>query len=142
MNEHLTAEEISKFAAGGASTAIGEHLRGCVACRLEAEHLTDALALFRQSVRQWSVEQERLPATVPSGALSRAAGLKRLAWAAALAACLIAGLALPHGKGVKPAPVRQAISDADLLVQVDRELSEAVAPSMEPMALQVNEGRK
>jgi hypothetical protein len=142
MNEHLTAEEISEFVAGAASPAIGEHLHGCLACRSEAERLTDALALFRQSVRQWSLEPQRLPATLPSGASSRGVALKHLAWTAALAACLIAGLTLPHGKGIKPAPARQTISDADLLVQVDRELSEAVAPSMEPIALQVNGGRK
>jgi len=138
MNNHLSSEQISEFVAGGASAAIGEHLRECLACRSEAERLTDTLATFRQTVRDWSLELEHAPLPVAR----RKVRLRHLGWAAALAACLIAALALPHDRRDKPAAsVPQVISDADLLGQVDRELSEAVPPSMAPMALQ-NEVQK
>ena len=136
MNEHLTSGQISEFVAGLAGPAIVGHVHQCDVCRCEAERLSDTLGLFRQSVRQWSAEQEpRHPVTLHP---HRKVTLQRLGWTAAFAACLIAGLVLPHVnsvKGVKPAPVRITISDADLLVQVDRELSEAVPPSMAPIEL-------
>jgi len=143
MNEHLTSQQISEFVAGLAGPAIGEHVSQCQVCRSEAERLSDTLGLFRQSVRQWSTEQEQRDlVTLHSAGLHsaekhahRKVTLQRLGWTAALAACLIAGLALPHDKGVKPAPAQPAISDAELLVQVDRELSEAVPPSMAPIEL-------
>jgi hypothetical protein len=133
MNEHLTSRQISEFVAGLAGPAIGEHLHECAVCRSGAERLNDTLGLFRQSVRQWSTEQERRHPVVLHSA--RKVTLQRLGWTAAVAACLIAGLALPHNKAVKPAPARPTISDAELLVQVDRELSEAVPPSMAPIEL-------
>jgi hypothetical protein len=136
MNGHLTSRQISEFAAGLAEPAISQHAQECDVCRSEAERLSDTLGLFRQSVRQWSTEQEqRRPVTLHS---HRKVTLRHLGWTAALAACLIAGLALPHDKnvkGVKPVPARRTISDAELLVQVDRELSEAVPPSMAPIEL-------
>jgi hypothetical protein len=133
MNEHLTSRQVSEFVAGLAGPAIGEHVHQCDVCRSEAERLSDTLGSFRQSVRQWSNEQEhRRPVILHS---ARKATLQRLGWTAALAACLIAGMAIPHDKGVKPAPARRIISDAELLVQVDRELSEVVPPSMAPIEL-------
>jgi hypothetical protein len=74
----------------------------------------------------------------------RKASRRWLGWAVAVTACLIAGLTLPRGFN-KPAPAAHAvtsISDAELLSQVDRELSEAVAPSMEPMALNQNRNQQ
>jgi hypothetical protein len=132
MNEHLTSRQISEFVAGLAGPAIGEHLHQCEACRSEVERFNETLGLFRQSVRQWSAEREQ---PHPAMRTHRKVTLQHLGWTAALAACLIAGLAIPHDKGVKPAPALPTMSDAELLVQVDRDLSEAVPPSMLPIEL-------
>jgi hypothetical protein len=131
MKDHLTERDISEFVAGAAGPAIGEHLHGCHECRLQAEGLINTLAVFRQSVRDWSLEPGQPTAVTAS---NRRFTLRRLVWTAALAAPLIAGLMLPYFR-IKSTPKSQAISDADLLVQVDRELSEKVAPSMEPIEL-------
>ena len=133
MNRHLTSRQVSEYVAGLAAPAVGEHVHECAVCRSEADRLSDTLGLFRQSVRQWSTEREqRRPVTLHS---HRKITLRRLGWTAALAACLIAGLAIPRDKGVKPAPARLTRSDAELLVQVDRQLSESVPPSMAPIEL-------
>jgi ferric-dicitrate binding protein FerR (iron transport regulator) len=134
MSHHVTSEQISEFVAGAVSSSVQEHIQACPACRSEAERLNETLALFGQSVRRWSLEQEHAR-PVPSPRLSN---LRQLGWTLALAACLIAGLVLPHSKTVTPTPIRNnvsSISDAELLVQVNRELSEAVPPSMAPIAL-------
>lgn len=137
MNEHLTSRQVSEFVAGLAGPAIGEHVHQCDVCRSEVESLSGTLGLFRQSVRQWSAEQEQRQPVTPHS--HRNVTLQRVGWTAALAACLIAGLSLPHDKAVKQAPARPAISDAELLVQVDKQLSESVPPSMAPIELHIGE---
>jgi anti-sigma factor RsiW len=141
MNDHLTPQQISEFVAGAVSPAIEEHVHDCVACSAEAERLSETVALFRESARNWSQEQESERPLIPlnlSASKNSRFTLRHLGWSAALAACLIAGLTLPHYRAIKPAPAHQAnsaISDSELLVQVDRELSETVPPSMEPIAM-------
>ena len=158
MKQHLTRDEISMLVAGGTNDgAIGHaeharHIRECVACRSEAERLREALALFRHSARSWSTSQEQQPRNAILNISGRLT-LRRVGWTAAACACLLAGLTLPREQFGIPVfrhvrfgtPVlRQtsAISDAELLGQVDRELSEAVPPSMEPMALNQNRNQK
>jgi anti-sigma factor RsiW len=144
MNDHLTSQQITEYVAGASGPAMEEHVHSCIACRAEAERLSETLALFRDSARRWSLEHESARPLIPvnlGAANNRRVTLRYLGLTAAVAACLIAGLTLPHDKhdkAGKPAPVRHAVSaitDAELLVQVDRELSETVPPSMEPIAL-------
>jgi anti-sigma factor RsiW len=142
MNDHLTSQQISEFVAGaaGVAPALDAHIQACDSCRAEAARLTETLALFRDAARRWSLEQEsaRPLMNVDLHAPRRTVNLWHWGWKAALAACLIAGLALSREHAAKPAPVHQAvaaISDAELLGRVNRELSETVAPSMQPIAL-------
>jgi hypothetical protein len=135
MNSHLTSQQISEYVAGASGPAMEEHVHSCIACRAEAGRLSETLALFRDSARRWSLEQESARPLIPvnlAAANNRRVTLRYLFLTAAVAACLIAGLTLPRQRAIKPVP---AISDAELLVQVDRELSETVPPSMEPIAL-------
>jgi hypothetical protein len=150
MNRHLTSEQVSEFVAGAASQSMREHVAGCNDCHSEVERLNDSLAIFRQSVRQWSLEQEQAPFTleIDARASRRRITLQRLGWTAILTACLITGLTLPHHRNIEPMSAQRTISDADLLVQVDKELAEAVPPSLAPIALNAttggsqNEGQK
>jgi hypothetical protein len=142
MNNHLTSQQINEFVGGAAAPALEEHVRACHLCRAEAERLSDTLALFRDAARNWSVEQESARPLIPvnlNTAPHRGVNFWHWGWTtAALAACLIAGLTLPREHAAKPAPTHSAvstISDAELLSRVDRELSETVAPSMQPIAL-------
>ena len=128
MKQHLTSRQITEYVAGAAGPGIIGHVSECPACRAETERLADSLALYRQSVTDWSLGMKAVPLRVPDRRLP----LRQLVWATALAACLIAGLVLPHAK--EPAP--RTISDADLLVQVDRQLAENVPPSLEPIEVQ------
>jgi anti-sigma factor RsiW len=141
MNNHLTAEQISEYVAGAEDVALEEHVHSCVACRAEAERLSETLAIFRESARGWSLEQESARPLKPvnlAAPNNRSVPLRYFGLTAAAAACLIAGLVLPRDKAGKPSPAHNAVatmSDAELLGQVDRELSETVAPSLQPIAL-------
>ena len=141
MNDHPTSRQIDEFVAGAASPAVAGHLRECPGCRAEAERLSHSLAIFRQSVHQWSLAQERLPSQSYPGQSHRRITLRRLGWTAALAACLIAGLTLPRHRDAAPADRPRPVSDAELLVRVDRELSELAPASLEPVALQTTDGK-
>jgi hypothetical protein len=133
MKEHLTQQQISEFVAGEKQHE--PHIRGCAACRNEAELLNESLALFRQSVKNWSADCE--PRAIPR----RAAMPRNWGWAIALAACLIAVVTAWQGLAPAPVPARQTISDAELLGQVNRQLSEAVPPSMAPMEWKSEAGK-
>ena len=141
MNYHLTSQQISEYVAGASGPDMEEHIHACVACRAETERLSETLALFRDSARRWSLEHESARPLLPvnlAAVNNRRLTLRYLGLTAAVAACLIAGLTLPRDKAGKPPLVRHsvsAITDTELLVQVDRELSETVPPSMEPIAL-------
>ena len=131
MSSHLTSRQISETVAGSECPDTAAHLNECQACRAEVESFLNTLGQFRQSVRIWSEEpifQPAVPQTQPA--------LRRFGWPLALAACLVGLLAVPYARVPHPAAPRQAaISDAELLVQVDRQLSEAVPTSLEAVAL-------
>jgi hypothetical protein len=142
MNDHLTSQQINEFVAGAAAPALEEHVHACNLCRAEADRLSDTLALFRDAARNWSVEQQSARPLISvdlNASPHRSVNFWHLGWTtAALAACLIAGLALPRQHAAKPVPAHTTvapISDAELLGRVDRELSETVAPSLQPIAL-------
>jgi hypothetical protein len=142
MTNHLTQDETSAAVAGIATREVREHIQECAICRAETERLASALSVFRQSVRDWSLSVEPDNIMVPA---PRVATRRWLGWSVALAACLIAGLTLPREFNNKPAPpahTAHAISDDELLSKVNSELSLAVPPSMEPMALNQNRTQK
>jgi len=138
MSDHLTSQQISELVAGAPGAAAEEHVRDCPACRSEVEHFNGTLASFRQSVRHWSEEREPEFAPLRLVSSDRRLAVQSWGWAVAVAACLIAGVELPRVINNRPAAPHQVaaqVTDAQLLARVDRELSEAVPPSLEPIAL-------
>jgi predicted anti-sigma-YlaC factor YlaD len=149
MNNHPASQDISDFVAGASGVAVAEHVNACPACRAEAAQMAGSLALFRDAVRQWSLEAEGVrppwmpqPMT-PKPVTRRRFTLPQVGWAtAALGICVAAVLTLPLDRHRNPTPATAAtvaISDAELLVRVDRQLSQAVPTSFEPIALKNNE---
>lgn len=135
MNTHLTPNQIDGYLAGLSDPETARHAGECAACRAQLAQLSETMVAFRASVRETAELAQ--PHWNPVTTTHRAASPRRLAWAA-LAACLLAGLTLPRhwNRETQPPPVTaSAISDAELLVQVDRELGEAIPPSFEPVAL-------
>ena len=54
MNRHLSDEQISKLVIGDAAPEESQHARDCLACQSEVTRMSSSLALFHDSVHQWS----------------------------------------------------------------------------------------
>lgn len=154
MNRHLNDQEFTDALLREASFEAAVHLRDCDACRKELEELAAGLAQLRTAVVAWS---DRTHATsgvhpVPRWKLPRVAGSAAFAASLVLLTfCLLpAVMGRPvgnHSAGIvraatspdHPAKVRVA-EDNQLLEAVNREISEQVAPAMQP--LQVSTSRE
>src|SRR5258708_6036684 len=99
MKDHLTSQQISEYVSGAGGAAMEEHVHSCIACRIEADRLSETLAHFRDAARGWSLEQESarpLAAVNLSAPNRRSVALRYVGLTAAIAACLIAALTLPR----------------------------------------------
>jgi anti-sigma factor RsiW len=115
MTEHLAAGRITECVGGGPGPEEQRHLLECAECRAEVARLRSTLGQFREAVRGWSDGQSEWAL-----ARARARAVRRPArvwfrWP------VLAAIAL-------------ALADAQLLEQVDREVSESVPSPMEPLA--------
>jgi hypothetical protein len=121
---HLSAEQIAQWAAGERTADAELHMAACPRCRGEVSEIEDVLAQFRSSAR--SVESP-IPALAPSHRMM----WPRLVAVAAAAALLVAApVYREHRQRERAARDRQ---DAQLLQQVDAEISRAVPGSMDPL---------
>jgi periplasmic protein TonB len=59
MNQHLTADAISKCLIDDATAQEMQHARECAACRAEFSGLESSFSDFRGSIRQWSEREHR-----------------------------------------------------------------------------------
>jgi anti-sigma factor RsiW len=135
MTEHLSGQRIAECAGGGRAPGEQRHLRECAQCGAEVARLESALGQFREAVRGWSDGQSEQ-------ALERARAARRrpprvwFRWPVLAAAALALSLAVvPVYRTVRDRQrAAQALADAQLLEQVDREVSESVPSPMEPLS--------
>ena len=127
MREHLPAKRIAETVAAGATPEEAEHLHDCSMCRAEAAHLEAALRDFRDGVVS-SVQMRSAPASFP------VTGVVRSRWPvyAAAAAAVLFAAPLYHSVHSRNLAA-QASADAQLLDQVDRDISQAVPGAMQPL---------
>lgn len=127
MIEHLSGEEISQWMIGDRSPQIERHVAECGECRAQLEQLETTLSQFRGAMRSVSA-----PAPVweqPRG--SSWLSWPRLALAAAMLFLLISAPVFWNMRARQRAEAARA--DAQLLEQVNFEISRAVPEPMEPL---------
>ena len=134
MTEHLAAGRITECVGGGPGPEEQRHLLECAECRAEVARLRSTLVQFREAVRGWSDGQsEWALARARARAVRRPAGVW-FRWPV-LAAIALALAVAPVYRTVRDRQqAAQALADAQLLEQVDREVSESVPSPMEPLA--------
>jgi hypothetical protein len=135
MSRHLSSQQMSEWALGTRSPEVELHMRDCPACRAEADRFGERLAGFRDLVRHWSERQidAGIP-RVPKIEESRPrASFRSFFWASISVAVFAAvgyWAVLRHSeRGV----VDPAVTDVELLQQVDQAVSRSVPPSLEPL---------
>jgi len=131
--KHLSSEQVSKVAAG---IRIPEdtHVRSCAECTGEVERVQNVLTLFRGSIRTWTDtldHSESLEAL--ASRKTRSPHRAPMAWVLA-AAALAAAVAIPVYQNSKDQEVKaQAERDAQLLDDVNAQLSRRGPLAMDPL---------
>jgi len=155
-SEHLNENEWLELILGGDAAAPRRHLDACAHCSAEFEKLRASLQEFRSEAHQAAERPEGFWARQHAATVSRALRKNtapRLAWAASLAAVVLAALILanpapraPSVQGALPAPSAIAASappsiegDAALLMDVQQSVQRDVPEALEPAALLVDE---
>lgn len=130
MIRHLSAEQISQWMIGERIPEIEQHVAECDECREELAQMKTALADFRGAMRGWS--ESAAPPQWRSA--PRTAGLFGLRLMLAAAVVILAvSLPLYWGAREREHAAEAARADAQLLEQVDSEISRAVPEPMEPL---------
>ena len=135
MSEHLSSRQIAEWIIGDRTASEEMHVTGCAKCQREIESFEGSLALFSNSVRDWS-EQQRATG-VGMSRVQRSARLAHpLRWVTAAASLLLLmlGLGYQHQVVVENRRVEAAKADAALMEQVDTEVSQSVPSTLEPLA--------
>ena len=137
MNEHLSAEDISRWFADERSPELRRHAGECEACSARLDRMESALAEFRGSVHDWSAAQS---AAAPRSVWREPVRHLARRWILA-AACLLILASGPTWWQSRQQARAAEIARADaLLAQVDAEISRAVPRTMEPLVKLVTWG--
>jgi len=136
MTEHLPAGRIAECVGGGASADERRHVRECAQCGAEIARLGSALGHFREAVRGWSGELGERALERARAAARRGPVRVWFRWPVLATAALALAIAVaPVYKTVRDRQrAAEALADAQLLEQVDREVTESVPGPMEPLA--------
>ncbi len=127
MREHLSAKRIAQTVAAGPTPVEAVHLQDCPVCRAEAAHLESALRNFREGVMAGLTDSPvRFNAAVTKTVHSR--------WPVYAAAAAVVLFAAPVLHSVHSRQrAAQAMADAQLLEQVNQDITQAVPGSMQPL---------
>jgi len=125
--KHLSSEQLSSVVAGIRIPEDG-HLRECATCAQEVERMKTVLNLFRGSVWEWADNLDHSRAK-PAHAPRRTP----MAWVVA-AAVLAAAVAIPMYQDSRTQELKaQALRDAQLLDDVNAQLSRSGPLAMDPL---------
>ena len=135
--KHLSPEQISSVVAG-IPVSEEAHIRDCAACALEVNRMKTVLNLFRGSVREWTDKLDHSEFPVHEDIALRAQGSHAphrapVAWVMA-AAALAAAVAIPmYQDSIAQELKAQALRDAQLLDDVNAQLSRSGPLAMDPL---------
>jgi hypothetical protein len=136
MSEHLSSEQITDWMTGNRPTDAVQHIRDCATCELHVERLQETLGMFRGAVRETadSFEERQKVFQVPRRRM-------RVMWAT-VAAALVTLVAIPvyEVQDARQRAAATAKQDAELLDQVNAELSQSVGTPMKPLEKLVSWG--
>jgi len=134
MSGHLSSQRISLWMLGERAAEDQRHLGECPECAAELARLKAALSGFRGSVHQWAGRQTSSAPHREWAPARTAFWPGRFRWAAAAAIALLAAL-IPVYRIARHSHTAPAIaqSDAQLLEEVDAEVSRSVPQPMEPL---------
>ncbi len=134
MKEHLPPQRITEIVVAGAGPLDTAHLAGCTGCRAEVARLQEALAEFRRTLSAHAALTS-MTVAASQGIPARRAGEARWGrWPLYAAAAIVLASAAPIYQTVRAHHMAaQAAADAQLMEQVDREISEAVPNAMQSL---------
>ena len=126
---HLSAEQIAQWVAGERTAGADSHLSACTVCRAQVAEFEDVLAQFRDSLKS-------VPAAPPVLKARRMILWPRLVAIGAAASLLLLVPVYRDRQARQRAALEQ--QDAQLLQQVDAEISRAVPDAMDPLVKMVS----
>jgi hypothetical protein len=134
MINHLSPQQISSLMIGQAKPGEAQHAAECSECAEEVLHLQETLAVFRDSVQQWT---DRCGGSeVPSPAFLRTDSSvfsgRPFQWALAVLALILLVL-IPVHKNTSERRLKAEAEDTLLLEQVNAQLSRTVPEALEPL---------
>jgi hypothetical protein len=131
MNVHFSPEDVSRWVAGERTPGLAQHLSCCNECQIRVEELSRVLGQFRDAVRDFSAEEDRLACFEFEPRPKRVDWHFALASAAATAALAFMLMSPRPASHVKVAAPQR--SDAELLSRVQEQISRSVPEHMEPL---------
>jgi hypothetical protein len=135
MINHLSPQQISSLMIGQAKPDEAQHAAECSECAAEVLCLQETLAVFRDSVQQWT---DRCGGSeVPSPAFLRTDSAvfsgRPFHWALAVVALILLVLIPVHKNTSERRLVEAEAEDTLLLEQVNAQLSRTVPEALEPL---------
>jgi hypothetical protein len=136
MSEHLSSEQIADWMIGDRALGAVQHVRACAECECRLEQLQETLGMFRGAVRETAGSFDELQQVfqIPRRRMG-------VMWAT-VAAALVTLVAIPvyQVEERRHQAAAAAQQDAELMEQVNAELSEDVAGPMKPLEKMVSWG--
>lgn len=140
MQAHLTEEQLFESLLAAKDAATLEHLAACPACSGELDRVRRATSALRDSARAQAEQPEGFWARQRATAAARSSHspARPLAWAAAIAAAVLAAMLLQEPRPVAPA-APPPDPDHALMVAVEQATRREVPRALEPAALLTQE---
>jgi predicted anti-sigma-YlaC factor YlaD len=136
MNQHLSSKRIAGWTIEDHSAEEVQHIQECTECAAQVERLAETLGMFRVAVRETAANfvEQRQVLQMPR----RRMAVLWLTVAAALMTLAVVPVYRVQENRQKAAEM--ARQDAELMEQVNAELSEGVAAPMKPLEKMVSWG--
>jgi hypothetical protein len=133
VREHLTERQILAWQFNEQTAEDRQHVAECVECRAEVVKLDRALAAYRASVHSWSGAHQPVARRWAAPSRWQMARRTTLQWASAAAVALAVIVPVYTHRVIEERNQQRALADQALLEQVDREVSQTIPDTMEPL---------
>ena len=133
MREHLSERQILAWQFNEQTADDRRHVTECDQCRAEVVGLDKALAAYRASVHGWSGAHQARARRWATPSRWQMARRTTLQWATAAAVALAVVAPVYTHRVMEERNAQRAQADQALLEQVDREVSQTVPDTMEPL---------